>query len=83
MQSRWVRVVHLVDLVGVLDSGGRRGDDDDHVVVSSFMGEVGVCAISLVFISQAMYACAATHASGEWPFASHPTLVVEGGAWRT
>jgi len=40
VQSRRVRLIHLVDSVGVLDSGKRRGDDDDHVVVSSFVGKV-------------------------------------------
>jgi hypothetical protein len=83
VQSRWVGLVHLVDLVGVFDSGERCGNDDDHVVVGSLMSEVRVCAISSVFNSQAMHVSAATHASGGWPFASHPTLLAEGEAWRT
>jgi hypothetical protein len=64
VQSRWVRLIHLIDLVGVLDSGDRRGDDDDHVVVGSLMSEVRVYTISSVFNSQAMHVSAATHTSG-------------------
>jgi hypothetical protein len=83
VQSRWVGLVHLVDLVGVFDSGDRCGDDDDHVVVGSLMSKVRVYAISSVFHSQAIHLSAATHASGGWPFASRPTILAKGEAWRT
>ena len=62
VQSRWVSVVHLVDLVGVIDGGEMGGDDDNHVVFGSFVSKARVCRIQLVFNSRAMCAYAATHA---------------------
>jgi hypothetical protein len=41
VQSRWVRLVHLVDLVGVLDSSHRGRNDNDHVVVGLSRGNRG------------------------------------------
>lgn len=62
VQSRWVRLVHLVDAVGVFDSGERCGDDDYNVVVGGFMGKVRVCTMLLVSSSQTMCIYAATYA---------------------
>jgi len=56
VQSRRVRLVHLVDLISVLDCGHRCGNDDDHVVVGLSRGDRGkvrVYTILSVFKSKA------------------------------
>jgi hypothetical protein len=70
VQGRGVRLVHLVDLGGVVESGDRSREDNDHVVVGRIrakMGEVVVCIAPSVLQTRPFLSQIATYAVLQWP----------------
>jgi hypothetical protein len=70
VQGRWVRLVHLVDFGGVVESGDGSREDDDHVVVRRIRAKVSkvvVCMVRSVLQSRPKDIQIATYAIPQQP----------------